>query len=360
MQKKAPAYTLHKPSGKARVRIDGRDIYLGPYGSDESRIRYDEEIARWQRRQFRPLQNSTIGQLTVGYLQRCVEYYVKDGEPTSEIDATRLALKYLNRSHRGDKVAEFTPMMLETVREKMVDAGYVRDSINRHVGRIVRCFKWGVSRGLVPVDVYQALTTLEGLREGRTKARESVPVPPAPERDIFAIETAIPRPLWGAVQFQMLTAARPGEALTLRLCDIDRTGEVWVYRPVRWKTQHRGKSRLILIGPKAQELIREFTSSADASAYLFAVPGSEGRSAYKRHSYTVAVRRACVKVEVPVWKPNQLRHSAATNIRAAAKSDTAAGVEISKTILGHSELRMTEIYAERDLNAAREVIARIG
>jgi hypothetical protein len=25
-----PAYGLHKPTGQARVRIDGRDVYLGP------------------------------------------------------------------------------------------------------------------------------------------------------------------------------------------------------------------------------------------------------------------------------------------------------------------------------------------
>lgn len=360
MQKKVPAYTLHKSSGRARVRIDGRDIYLGLYGSEGSRVRYDEEIARWQRRQFRPLRHVAIGHLTIAYLQRCEEYYVKDGEPTSEVDAIKLALKYLNRSHRQHQVADFTPMMLEAVREKMIAANYVRDSINRHVGRIVRCFKWGVSRGLVPVDVYQSLTTLEGLREGRSKARESVPVPPAPDSDVFAIKGVLPNPLWGAVRFQMLTAARPGEALAVRLCDIDRSGEVWVYRPVRWKTRHHGKSRLILIGPQAQELIREFTTFADPEAYLFAVPGSRGKSPYKRHSYTVAVRRACTKAKVSIWKPNQLRHSAATNIRAAAMSNTAAGVEISKTILGHSEIRMTEIYAERDLSAAREVIARIG
>jgi hypothetical protein len=31
-----PAYTLHRPTGEARVRIDGRDQYLGTYASSES------------------------------------------------------------------------------------------------------------------------------------------------------------------------------------------------------------------------------------------------------------------------------------------------------------------------------------
>jgi hypothetical protein len=33
-RKGIPAYTLHKPTNQARVRIDGHDHYLGEYGSD--------------------------------------------------------------------------------------------------------------------------------------------------------------------------------------------------------------------------------------------------------------------------------------------------------------------------------------
>ena len=38
-KKKPPSYLLHKATGQARVRIDGRDHYLGEFGSDQSRIR---------------------------------------------------------------------------------------------------------------------------------------------------------------------------------------------------------------------------------------------------------------------------------------------------------------------------------
>ena len=40
MSRKAPgqpSYRLHKPSGKAVVTIDGKDHYLGDYGSAETR-----------------------------------------------------------------------------------------------------------------------------------------------------------------------------------------------------------------------------------------------------------------------------------------------------------------------------------
>ena len=40
-----PSYLRHS-SGQARIRVDGRDILLGVYGSDESLIRYGQLIAK--------------------------------------------------------------------------------------------------------------------------------------------------------------------------------------------------------------------------------------------------------------------------------------------------------------------------
>ena len=42
-QKKVPSYGLHKPSGQARIVVDGQSIYLGKHGSTESY----EQYARW-------------------------------------------------------------------------------------------------------------------------------------------------------------------------------------------------------------------------------------------------------------------------------------------------------------------------
>ncbi len=42
---KVPSYLPHKPSGQARVRIGDRDVYLGPFGSPESKELYARLIA---------------------------------------------------------------------------------------------------------------------------------------------------------------------------------------------------------------------------------------------------------------------------------------------------------------------------
>ena len=53
--KRKPSYLLHKPTGQARVRIDGKDIYLGEYGTPESRDRYDDLMTEWFARQGRAI-----------------------------------------------------------------------------------------------------------------------------------------------------------------------------------------------------------------------------------------------------------------------------------------------------------------
>ena len=40
-----PTYTHDRASGQARVRLNGRDVSLGPYGSVDSRERYTHLIA---------------------------------------------------------------------------------------------------------------------------------------------------------------------------------------------------------------------------------------------------------------------------------------------------------------------------
>ena len=54
------------------------------------------------------------------------------------------------------------------------------------------------------------------------------------------------------------------------------------------------------------------------------------------------------------WARNQLRHNAATRIRAAY------GIEAARIILGHSSAVTSEIYAEVDKEKAREIMGIIG
>ena len=87
--KRKPSYLLHQRSGQARVRIDGKDHYLGPYESPESRERYDALIAQWMARSGDTSQYTlTIDDLALLYIEFAQSYYRKpSGEQTAEVSA---------------------------------------------------------------------------------------------------------------------------------------------------------------------------------------------------------------------------------------------------------------------------------
>jgi integrase len=55
-----------------------------------------------------------------------------------------------------------------------------------------------------------------------------------------------------------------------------------------------------------------------------------------------------------MWTPHQLRHTATTR---AAKE---FGIEIAKAVTGHAHICTTQIYAEKDLEAAQKVALKFG
>lgn len=164
MPKRIPGYLLHKPSGQARVRLNGTDHYLGPHGSPESRKRFDELIADYLRRKRRPSTSASfdapqmsIGQLCVAYMKFAKGDYRKNGRPTSEISALRAVLKPLIASHGRERISEFGPALLKDFLQELIASGRVRKSINIGIGRIKRMFRWSVENELVPPDVHAAI-----------------------------------------------------------------------------------------------------------------------------------------------------------------------------------------------------------
>jgi integrase len=67
-----------------------------------------------------------------------------------------------------------------------------------------------------------------------------------------------------------------------------------------------------------------------------------------------AIHRAADKAGVPRWNPNQLRHARATLLRKLK------GIEAARVQLGHAAVKTTEIYAERDLEAAMRLALEFG
>ncbi|MDC0935464.1 hypothetical protein OAS39_04185 [Pirellulales bacterium] len=97
---------------------------------------------------------------------------------------------------------------------------------------------------------------------------ELPPIEPVPDAEVEAILPFLPDVVRGMVELQRFTGMRPAEVWIIRPCDIDRSGDVWIYRPASHKTEHHGRDRTIMLGPKAQEVLLRFLAR-DPEAYCF-------------------------------------------------------------------------------------------
>jgi integrase len=221
------------------------------------------------------------------------------------------------------------------------------------------------------------------LQRGRSQARETEPIRPV---SLALVEDTLPHlspVVADMLRLQLLSSARSGEICVMRACDIDMSGTVWLYRPQRHKTEHRGKGRVIVLGPRAQEIVKRYLKP-NVEAYLFSpheamearrlklrqerrskvtpsqmnrrkqrprrVPGER----YTPGAIALAVRRACAKHGLEHWHPHQLRHSMATTIRREF------GLDHARATLGQHSPQVTELYAELDLGKAVEVARKLG
>src|SRR5262249_60416111 len=99
------------------------------------------------------------------------------------------------------------------------ERGWARRHVNSCIGCVKRMFKWGVAEELIPPSVYHGLLAVEGLRKGRTVARETRKIRPVAEEHVQATLPHLTSPVRAMVLLQQLTGMRPGEAVILRPCD---------------------------------------------------------------------------------------------------------------------------------------------
>ena len=398
---RTPSYRLHKPTGQAVVTLNGKDRYLGRFGSPESRTEYDRLIVEWitnGRRLPTPVSGAgsdlTVNELCLAYLNFADGYYVKRGKPTTEPGCIRQTIRPLRQLYGETLARDFGPLQLKAVRQIMVDSGLCRNEVNKRTGRIVRLFKWAVGEGMAPPSLHHGLQAVSGLRRGRADVRESEPVKPVPDSFVDAIRPHVSRQIWAMVELQRLSGMRPQEVCIIRTGDVDRSGRVWVFTPETHKTEHHGRERRIYFGPTAQAILRPWLSP-DLTAYVFSpreameerqverrrnrrtplTPSQRSRKRKARpkrapgdrydtrsyyHGVLHGIRKANRVAEslgrssIPQWHPNQLRHNAATRLRREF------GLDVARAVLGHSSPVVTEVYAELDGAKAATAMEKVG
>jgi integrase len=407
---RVPSYRLHKPSGQARVIVNREHIYLGKYGSAESREKYARLIAELASADKQAPQTAdtpakmdpiSINEMLLAYWRFAQALYQKNDQPTKELACMREALRPVKELYGSTPAGEFGPKALKAVRRHMVDQGLSRGVVNHRLSRIKRAFKWATGEELIPSSVFHAMQAVGGLRFGQTQARETEPIRPIADLYVAVVLPFVTPHVTAMIKLQRLTGMRASELVVMRSADIDTNGEIWIYEPFDHKNRWRGHRKQIPLGPEAQRILQPFLDR-DPRAFLFSPKEAEAwrlehrppyhgkerktkiypselrqreklkaarrqqrkpkrpkGERYNTQSYAKAVNYGMKQAKkagfaVPHWHPHQLRHNRGTEIRRKY------GIEAAQVALGHARADVTEVYAEKNLEQARQIAKEMG
>lgn len=369
-----PSYLHHKATNRAYIKVGKVFTYLGVYGSAESKERYARLVglAQPEPPPAAPMVDlgavgQTVKDVSAAFLDRHMNGY-SQSERRYYLAAVQVLIDVAGLL----TVHTFGPRALAEVRGVMVGRGWTREHVNAQVRRVRKVFRWAESVELAPAGKWFQLKTLEGLARGKTTAKDQRRKEGVPD---WAVDRTIPHlsaTVAAMVRFQRLTGCRPQDVCGLRWADIDRSRDVWVFRPSAHKTAHRGHSREVYIGPQAQAVILPLVAGREEATAVFSprvawgerrqakkAGGRKGytskgpplavREVYDTMSYLRAVERGIARANagvekpedrVPEWRPNALRHAAGTEMRQKH------GLEVAQKLLGHRHASTTEIYAK--------------
>ena len=356
----------------------------------------------------------TCRELAVDYLIYAKSRFVKNGRPTSHVDDILCAMRAINDTFGTRPASSISAPELAKLRDAMItgsrqDAAdntieYSRAirTVNGRLSSIKAAYRWAREQGNVTAEVVLDLLSVRGLtrRDVDAKnAKASEPIRPVDEHFVCLTKDQLPQVVRDMIDLQWFAGMRPGEVCVMRPMDIERGGEIWLYRPVGHKTVHLERDRIVALGKRCQRIIDPYLTRSPAAFCFSPREAMAERLAAKRaarrtplypshmdrgqgdplagigeyyttETYRRAIHRAIEKADklahknqpeiaadvalVPVWSPNQLRHSWATRIRQEF------GIEATAAGLGHAEVSVTELYAERDLKLAMRVARRVG
>jgi len=295
----------------------------------------------------------TIAELALEYLDWAKKTYVKNGVRTSESVIIEIALKTLVKKFGVLSVNDFGPVALRAVRDAYVEQGLARSTINVQTAKIRRMFRWAVSHELCKPEVAFALGTVEGLKRGRTTAREPKPTRPPPKGWLEEVLPMSREPYRSGLLLQRLTGMRVGELLQMRPCDVDQTESVWWYVPPTHKTEHHDIARRIALGPKAQEVLAPLLEGVSPKRRIFIISDGKYKGRPITHnSYSEHLVKACENAGVDYFRPHSLRHLRLTEVR------NSLGIDTAQAVGGHAKIDQTAHYARlSDSKAEQAAIA---
>lgn len=321
--------------GRRRQRCFGRDP-----------TRAAIAFADWLERGEPWVEPVTVQVAWDGFERHAADRYRRpDGSPTGHADNLAAAFAPLLDRWGSRLLVTVGARELRQVQQAWIAAGLHPRTVNQRIGWVRGVFRWFVQRDWYAVEAWQALRAVLPAGGGNTRSDR---VRPAAAADVAAAAVLAGMPIRAMIEVQRLTAMRPGELVGMRPVDVQRAGRgVWVYRPVRAKVA----GRVVYLGPRARAVLERVGDLRQLQAPVWR---NRRGGAFTTRTYRQAIRRACVAAGVSPWSPNQLRHVAATLIRARF------GLDAAQAVLGHATVTTTQVYAEQATRRAVRVAELAG
>lgn len=285
----------------------------------------------------------TVGQLVALFMEHgTADFAMRRG--TCEIQNYRDATAELLLLYAELPCASFDVLHLKAVRQLMIENGLARSTINKQrIRRIKGVFRWATEHHGLDGRVAARLATVKPLRPGVDGVQEAPARLPATMEQVVAVlcDQQCPKVNRDMLKFQKLTGARPGEVCGCLGSEVDQSRSPWIWIPQMHKNAWREKSRVIHIGPAAQLVILPYLSDR----HLFQT--KRGRP-FRVDHYHQMIDESCRRVRVPHFSPQMVRRMAAT------EADEANDIETAQELLGHSDVRTTELYLNRGGKRAKQ------
>lgn len=372
-----PRVYPHK-SGQARCRINGHDVYLGVYGSDDAARAYADLITRMASgqsptepaRTTEPVKPTgvTVSVMVARWMDEEGPKYAQEGR---EVVQFELSVKPLIRLYGGLPAKAFDCDCLERVQlaaalgswrtaadrewceKRGSPAGWSRKVVNRRIVRIRTIFRWGERKKLVNPGTFAHLCTLPGLTANDARARHIPRRKAATMAEVNRVLKHLPPVGRAMLLLQWWTGMRSAEVRTMQVDELDMTGAVWIYRPAKHKRSHAGQSRAVPIGVRGQAVLRQWVERDGE----FVFPPSKRRklSHYSRDTYAQMIRRAALAAGLPGFCGYQCRHAAKQRVTRAI------GLDAARAYLGQRSLDVANTYGDAlDMQSAIDAAKRLG
>jgi integrase len=348
--------TWRDDNGRSRSKRFGR---VGRVSKAEARNKFtawlQNEFPKIKAAQDAPAPKYPVEQLCKDYFAEIQKRYIgPDGKHTTSVNRHKVMLESFAAMYGTEEADDVTAGKVAAWLEGFIAKGTrkrggkgtkTKHTVNLALSYLKRMYRWAATyRGVNP-NTAGAVNLVQALGANHPDVRKKEPIRAVTLETVDATCKRLPSPLREMVRIQWWTGMRPGEALSLRPCDLNTTDDVWVYRPAHHKTSWRGKERFIVIGPEAKSILKPLLP-AKTDARVFPVITGQ--------SYRRSLREAAKAAGVKAWTPNQLRHALATRIRMVK------GAQAVTDLLGHSNLNQQQVYVDDALERAKRIAREVG